>query len=856
MATPARQQYLDIKAKHKDQILLFRMGDFYETFDEDAQILSRELEIALTSREMGKGKKIPLAGIPYHSLNNYLGKLIDRNYAVAICEQVSDPKLKKGIVDRKVVRVATPGTIVEDSLLSSESNNFLASIIFGEKYSGIAYIDLTTSEFYTSQIANSEITSEISRIDPKEIITSTPEHLIELLLYSNTITKIEHSFFDLKVSTEFLKSHFETQTLEPFGCENIPMASRAAGSIIQYIEKNYSASLRSITSLKTYSTGTIMALDNQTRRNLELFSSGRFESDKTSLFSTLNRTVTPMGGRLLKTMIASPLIDIELINERLSALEWFYENPIARSKIHESLKMVSDVERIGTKIRAFRASPRDLIALRTTLSVLPDLITALKPKDNESPSWITDLYNENSPIRDLIEKSIVDDPSVNIGSGNTIRTGYSAQLDQIKSESLGSQLFMSSLEKEEQNATGIKNLKINYNKVFGYFIEVTKSNLDLVPDHYIRKQTLVGAERYITPDMKEYEKNILVANEKIHELETVLFEDICRQIGFHIENLLILAKAISTTDVFCALAIVSTEHNYIKPEITDSNSIIIESGRHPIVEKIVGNNVYVPNDTVLSTEKSQIAIITGPNMSGKSTYLRQVGLISLMAQIGCYVPAKYASLGIVDRIFTRVGLQDDLTAGQSTFMVEMVETSTILNQATNKSLVILDEIGRGTSTYDGLAIAQSVAEHLHNHPKLRCKTLFATHYHEMTSLSDNLPRVQNFHVTVAEQNGNISFLHQIKPGKADKSYGIYVAKLAGIPSSVINRAWQLLHDLEAKDFPKQSINTMPTQLSFLNENSELLEKLRSLDIDTLTPIEAITKLYEFQSEHVTDHRSE
>ena len=849
MATPARQQYLDIKAQHPNQILLFRMGDFYETFDDDARILARELEITLTSREMGKGEKIPLAGIPYHSLNNYLGRLIARNYKVAICEQVSDPKLSKGIVDRRVVRVATPGTIVEDSLLSSELNSFLASVVISEPYSGLAYIDLTTSEFFTSKIALSELASEISRIDPKEIITSNPEQITNLISLPINTTEIDDSYFDFIDSVDSLKNHFGTQTLEPFGCEDLPIASRAAGAIIQYISNNLSESLPSITSLKTYSTNSIMALDNQTRRNLELFASGKFESEKTSLYSTLNRTVTPMGGRLLRSMIGSPSLDIDLINSRLTALEWFYENPIERSNVNELLKTVSDIERITTRIRTYRATPRDLVALRVTLAVLPRLTATLQLDGKQAPFWLTDLYVDNSPVESLIAESIVDDPPAEIGTGNTIRKGYSKELDVVKNESVGSQLFMSTLEKQEQNATGIKNLKIGYNKVFGYYIEVTKSNISLVPDHYIRRQTLVGSERYITPKMKEYETTILSANEKIYEIESALFEDICRHISTHMKGLLLLAKAIATTDVFCALAIVSTEQNYTKPTITTQNTINIQSGRHPIVEELVGYNSFVPNDTFLSNEKSQIAVITGPNMSGKSTYLRQVGLVTLMAQMGCYVPAKHATIGMVDRIFTRVGLQDDLTAGQSTFMVEMVETSTILNQATDKSLIILDEIGRGTSTYDGLAIAQSVAEHIHNHPKLGCKTLFATHYHEMTSLSKKMPRVENFHVTVTEHNGDIAFLHQIKPGSADKSYGVYVAKLAGIPPSVINRAWQLLHEFETKNVSSRGAKPQPTQLPLILENSELIDQLNDLDISTMTPIEALTKLYELQRYH-------
>ena len=856
MATPARQQYLDIKSQHPDQILLFRMGDFYETFDDDARILARELEISLTSREMGKGEKIPLAGIPYHSLNNYLGKLISKNYKVAICEQVSDPKVGKGIVDRRVVRVATAGTIVEDSLLSSGINNFLASVIISEPYAGLAYIDLTTSEFYTSQISLSELASEISRIDPKEIITSTSEQIANLASLPIDITKVESNYFDSENSVDSLKNHFATQTLEPFGCERIPLASKAAGAIIQYISSNHSESLPSITSLKTYSTSSTMALDNQTRRNLELFTSGKFESGKTSLYSTLNRTVSPMGGRLLRSMIGSPSLNIDLINLRLSALEWFYENSIERSKVHELLKIVSDIERITTRIRTYKATPRDLAALKVTLTILPELTAALKFAKTPAPLWLTDLYVDVSPVELLITKSIVDDPPSEIGTGNTIRKGYSEELDLVKSESLGSQLYMSTLEQQEQKSTGIKNLKIGYNKVFGYYIEITKSNVSLVPDHYIRRQTLVGSERYITPEMKEYETTILSANERIYEIESALFEDVCRQIGTYMESLLLLARAIATTDVFCALSIVSTERNYVKPNITTQNTINIDSGRHPIVEEIVGHNSFVPNDTFLSDEKSQIAVITGPNMSGKSTYLRQVGLVTLMAQMGCYVPAKHATIGIVDRIFTRVGLQDDLTAGQSTFMVEMVETSTILNQASNKSLIILDEIGRGTSTYDGLAIAQSVAEHIHNHPRLGCKTLFATHYHEMTALSKKLPRIENFHVTVTEQNGDIAFLHQIKPGSADKSYGVYVAKLAGIPPSVINRAWELLHELETKTISSSEPMLQPTQLPLILENSDLINQLKSLDISTMTPIEAITKLYELQRDHTDDHYRE
>ena len=850
MTTPARKQYLDIKSKHQEEILLFRMGDFYETFDDDAKVLARELEIALTSREMGKGERIPLAGIPYHALEGYLARLVANGYRVAICEQVSDPTTSKGIVDRKVVRIVTPGTIIEESLLQQGSNNYLASAVVRDSNAGIAYVDITTGEFAATQIPLSRVNSEINRLAPKELILAQTWSNEIIMDGSLTITKVDEQQFHPRWSNDILMTHFKVKSLQPYGCEHLPLAIQSAAAIIEYIRHHQNQALAGINSLQTYSTESFMILDEQTRRNLELFVGGRWDSKEASLFSILNRTSTPMGGRMLKRWLGQPLLDLDELIERQESVDWFSTNPLRRDKMTSLLKSMSDLERLSTKVLNGNATPRDLSGISKSLRVVPAMIQLLGECDD---SWkideILNKFSNNSRTSALLSSSLTDQPPLYPGDGNTIKEGFSEELDLIRNEVAEAQDSMAAMESSERDRTGIRSLKIGYNKVFGYFIEVSRVNDDLVPEEYIRKQTLVASERYITAEMKQLEAEILGARNRIEEVETRIFNQICHQVSLETEGLMKSAEAAAMLDVFDSLGTVASEKGYVRPELNNLGRIVIEAGRHPVVERIVDIGSYIPNDTILDPKDMQLIILTGPNMSGKSTYLRQVGLITLMAQIGSFVPAKSAVIGVVDRIFTRVGLQDDLTVGQSTFMLEMVETASILNQASHNSLIILDEIGRGTSTYDGLAIARSVAEYIHNHPNLGCKTLFATHYHELTDLSDNLPRVRNFHVSVTENDGNVIFLRRVMPGGADKSYGVHVARLAGLPSTIINRAWEVLRDLEDKGSESISLEDNDSggvQLSLLAEIPEYIKELQLLDVMSMTPLEAITKLYELQ----------
>ena len=852
MTTPARKQYLKIKSDHKDEILLFRMGDFYETFDEDARIISRELEIALTSREMGKGHKVPLAGIPYHALESYLTRLINRGFRVAICEQTSDPASSKGIVDREVVRIVTPGTVVEDSLLQQRANSFLMSIVMRGDEAGISVVDITTSDFLTTQLKSDRIESEITRLSPKEILLGS-EWSDRITHSSNSVTTlVDISNFDPSNSVTKIRKFFGVDTLEAFGCDHLPLATQASAAIIEYLEIHQKEALLGMTNLQTYSVDEYMVLDRQTRRNLELFLAGRWDASESSLFSVLDRTSTPMGGRLLQAWIGKPLLNVEEISIRQEAVSWFFDSETRRRSVIQLLKNISDLERLSTKVATRRATPRDLIGIVNSVSAIPKLLELLnRGNDSKKIEFVRNIFGNHSDLISLLSNALTDDPPITTGDGNSIRSGYSNKLDQLKDELTKNQKLMATLESDERDQTGIKTLKIGFNRVFGYYIEVSRSNLNSVPEHYIRKQTLVGGERYITPQMKELEAQILTGRNQISIMESEVFSDICDIVALEVATLKKSAEGLAIVDVLNSLAVIAQDQKYARPELNHSGRIQIVEGRHPVVENITPQGMFISNDTDLNLEESQIIILTGPNMSGKSTYLRQVGLITLMAQIGSYVPAKSAEIGVVDRIFTRVGLQDDLTAGQSTFMVEMVETASILNQATRNSLIILDEIGRGTSTYDGLAIARSVAEYVHNNFNLGCKMLFATHYHEMTSLSNELPRAKNYHVSVTEDKGDVVFLRRIVEGGADRSYGVHVARLAGIPSVVINRAWEILRELEEDQgsvkLSASGDSIEGVQLSFLNRPTHLAEEIKEIEISDMTPLEAITKLYELQT---------
>ena len=853
MTTPARRQYLSIKSEHQDAILLFRMGDFYETFDDDARLISRELEIALTARDFGAGsKKVPLAGIPYHALEPYLARLVKKGYKVAICEQTSDPSKSRGIVDREVVRIVTPGTVIEDSLLDGKTNNYLAAAVVRGDSAGLAYVDITTSEYATTQLPASELPAEIFRLRPSELLTPESDAPVEAD-ESISVTPISPESFDLEWATESLQRRFKVSSLEAFGCDRLPLAIMAAGAIHDYLTQTQKSAAEQLTTLRTYSTERHMILDPQTRRNLELFEGGRWGDTSASLLSVLDLSRTSMGGRTLRAWVGQPLLDLRELEKRQESVAWFHRSALRRERVIALLDSVSDIQRLLNRIRGYGANPRDLLSLAESLEVAPYLKEILR--EDEDAAQVSDLaamMPDTSEAVSLVRAAIADDAPPSVGDGRAIRQGFSPEMDEIRDLTLNAQQYIARLESRERERTGIKSIKVGYNKVFGYYIEVSNPNLNLVPDDYVRRQTLVGGERFITPEMKEYESRILNAQERMASVETDLFRQVCAQIAVHAAAISATAEAIALTDAFRALAEVASRNGYVRPALSESGEIDIRRGRHPVVERMLDSGGFVPNDTELSNDGGRLAIITGPNMAGKSTYIRQVAILTLMAQIGSFVPAESASIGLVDRIFSRVGLQDDLALGQSTFMVEMVETASILNHATPRSLIILDEIGRGTSTFDGLAIARAVAEYIHSHPGLGCKTLFATHYHELTQLSDHLPGVRNLNVAVSEENGNIVFLRRIVPGRADKSYGVHVAQLAGMPNAVVNRAWEVLSDLELDDSPSNGnggprTRSQPEQLALMPMTSPALDELKGLDIASMTPIEAINKLYELQT---------
>jgi len=846
--TPLRQQYLRIKRKYPEAIVFFRLGDFYETFDQDAKVASRELDIVLTSREMGKGQRFPMAGIPFHALDNYLAKLINKGYKVAICEQLTEPKAK-GLVERDVIRVVTPGTVVEPGLLEAKANNYLAAMVGDGEEAGISYADITTGEFATTQVSGERALAELERLNPSEVLAPRGSDLADSSLPS-PVTALDEQCFELETARRLLLGHFETASLEGYGCAQLPMAIRAAGAILHYLGETQKGALGQLTRLSTYSTESFMTLDPQTRRNLELFQTSRLAAVQGSLLSVIDLTKTAMGGRLLKRWLGQPLLDITQLEQRLDAVEWFHNRVGQRTKAIALLDRIADLERAVNRVRSAIATPREVISLRRSLEVASEIREAMESEaDSSALGW---LLTELKPCLDvvaLIEQAIAEEPAASLGEG-VIKEGFSEELDQIRVASKDAKKYLANLERQERERTGIKSLKVGYNRVFGYYIEVSKPNLPQVPDDYIRKQTLVGAERFFTPQLKEYESLILNAQERIAELEGAIFRQVCQQVGGSAERILGVASALAQIDVFSSLAEVAAANGYARPKLTDDDTIIISGGRHPVVEQVVADEPFVPNDTYLSNNDCQMIILTGPNMSGKSTYLRQVALIVLLAQIGSFVPADSASIGLVDRIFTRVGAQDELSMGRSTFMVEMEETANILNHATSRSLVILDEIGRGTSTYDGISIAQAVAEFIHNHPRLGAKTLFATHYHELVDVASFLPRVKNFNFAVAEEGGKVVFLRKILPGGADRSYGIHVAQLAGLPRSVINRAQEVLAELEGereqKTKPKGRRARQPKQLPLFSPSSPLSDELSKLDVDSMTPLEALNKLYELK----------
>ena len=855
MTTPVRRQYLGVKREHQDEILLFRMGDFYETFDDDARLLSRELEIALTSREFGKGQRVPLAGIPYHSLEASLARLIKKGYKVAICEQVSDPATSKGIVDREVVRVVTPGTVIEDTLLEQKANNYLAALVVEGDAAGLSWVDITTSEFATTQFDLSHLSVEMARLQPSELLVPDGQPDVDDLDIGDRtmLTPLAADAFHADWARETLLRHFGVASLESFGCEGQALAVRAAGAVIDYLEQTQRSSVGQINTLYTYSTADYMVLDAQTRRNLELYEGGRWGSVNASLLSVLDVTKTSMGGRLLRRWLGQPLLDVERLVRRQDAVKWFHRSALRRERVVMLLEAVSDMERLVNRVRGHSATPRDLVGLANSLEAAPKIKVILcEDDDADKVEWLAERITDNGEVIELVRQSISDDPPLSVGDGNVIRKGFSPDLDEVRGASRNAQDYIARLEQKERERTGIKSLKVGYNRVFGYYIEISNSNLAQAPEDYVRRQTLVGGERFITPEMKEYESLILNAQDRIGEIEGALFRQVCQQVAGHAEQILSTARAIANIDVFASLAEVASRFGYVRPVLDEGDAVTIKQGRHPVVERMLPAGDFVANDAALASGGEQLIILTGPNMAGKSTYIRQVAVIVLMAQIGSFVPADSARVGVCDRIFTRVGLQDDLAMGQSTFMVEMVETAAILNHATPRSLIVLDEIGRGTSTYDGLAIARAVAEHLHNNPRLGCKTLFATHYHELTQLADVLPRAFNYNVVVSEDKGQVVFLRNIAPGGADRSYGVHVARLAGMPASVVNRAWDVLAELEDDSRANRASprlkrgSPQPQQMPLLTFTSPVVDELLALDVASMTPLDAINKLYELQ----------
>jgi DNA mismatch repair protein MutS len=897
MTTPMRRQYLRIKRQYPDAIVFFRLGDFYETFDEDAEVVAQVCDIALTSRPVGKNQRVPLAGVPYHSADSYIARLISAGHKVAIVEQVGGgisshlrsgmsrgggekaaDQSTAGLVHREVVRVVTPGTVVEPALLDDRRNNYLVALVTQGYRAGFAYADVSTGEFAATQLDISDggraITEEITRLQPAEVLISDQHTTIQIPglstslypawdLLQSSVSAYDAWHFDLETANQALLDQFDVATLDGFGLGGKPLAIRAAGAIVQYLAETQRGDLGHLTRVITYSTDNFMTLDAATRRNLELTQTLRGGLPRGSLLSVLDLTVTPMGARLLRNWLHQPLLDLETVNRRLDAVEALVDTSPTRAELRAALKHVTDLERLANRVIQGIIRPRELLALRESLEATRPLKQALSSVASEievngNSSLLHTILATLDPcpeVVELVSQAIADDPPTVSTSPGVIRGGFSAELDSVLVAARDAKAWIANLEQTERQHTGIKNLKVGFNKVFGYYIEVSKANLSAIPTEYIRKQTLVNAERFITPELKEYESLVLNAEERQLEIEMRIYRELCAQVAAAAPRLLATARAVAQLDTCTALADVAARNKYVRPELVDDTRLEIVAGRHPVVEQIALSgeiDAFVPNDVRLSDEEL-ILIITGPNMSGKSTYLRQAALIVLMAQIGSFVPADRARIGLVDRIFTRIGAEDIIHAGQSTFMVEMVETANILHHATHRSLLILDEIGRGTSTYDGVSIAWAVVEYIHNHPDLRARTLFATHYHELTELAILLPRVRNYNVAVTEEGDQVVFLHRIVPGGADRSYGIHVAQLAGLPRPVINRAQEILAELEREGtrnlVPSGQPGPTAQQLSlFSSEPHPVIEALRQLDANSLTPLEAISKLYELKSQ--------
>ena len=854
--TPMMVQYLKTKEEYADCILFYRLGDFYEMFFDDAIRVSRELELTLTGKDCGLSERAPMCGVPYHSAATYISRLIERGYKVAICEQTEDPKLAKGIVKREVIRVVTPGTVIDEELLDDRNNNYLA-VVYGEESGyGFAVSDVSTGEIFATQVANAEsVMNELSRYEPKEIIVNyraarVLEKPIELRFHIE-VDEQDDDFFDETALPGKLMAQFMKTSLDELGLGGKERATVAVGVMLRYLEYTQKQSLTYINTVTVYDVEQYMDLDIAARRNLEITETMRDKQKRGSLLWVLDKTCTAMGARKLKQWMEKPLINPIDINNRLEAVGELHGDLMLRDELKDVLSRTYDISRIISRISLSSATPKDMVSLRQTLAVLPELEEVLGKTRSKLLSDMSKGFDVLDDIYDLLQRAIAEEPPVSLKDGGVIKRGYSEEIDKLRLAMTDGKTWLSSLEAEEREKTGIPKLKVGYNKVFGYYIEVTRSYMDSVPDYYIRKQTLANAERYITPKLKELENLILGSSERVINLEAHIFEDVRQQIAEEIERLKRAANTIAVSDTIYSLAETAYKNNYVRPEINSGGGIKIVDGRHPVVERM-SKDLFVPNDTDLNTEDSRMLIITGPNMAGKSTYMRQVALITLMAQIGSFVSAKSASIGVVDRIFTRVGASDDIASGQSTFMLEMTEVSNILKNATKNSLIILDEIGRGTSTFDGLSIAWAVAEYVHNKKKIGAKTLFATHYHEMTELEDELDGVKNYRIAVKKHGDDITFLRKIVRGGADDSYGIEVAALAGVPRDVINSAKKILAKIENGEVVHERVEQKKTEETnqfdfFDNTASEIAEELSAMDVTTLSPIEALNKLYELSN---------
>ena len=865
--TPMLKQFLDIKNQHPDKLILFRMGDFYETFFDDAKTASKVLGITLTARNKNAVNPIPLAGFPYHALDNYLDKLVKQGLKVVICEQTEDPKLAKGLVKREIIDIITPGSIIDAKLIDKTENNFLAAIYYleGKEKIGFSLIDVSTGDFLFTEILENQLKDEIMRSKPAEIIIENEEvkSFIEKLSleYEPAITIFETWYFDPEEAERMLTTHFGTTTLDGFGAENKPYAKTAAGIALAYIKSLKKNELKHITSLRYYSLENFMQLDEVSRRNLELFKSLRYGTRFGTLISILDKTCTPMGARKLTNWLLNPLLDVTEIQKRHDAIGTFKKNFAFTTDLRTILDTIGDLSRIISKVGTKRVNPRDLIALQNYLETSPQIAELLNEFENSLIDSLKEKIKDYSEIINIIKNALTENPPLQITEGNILKDGYNEYLDELREISKSGKSWISRLEEYERKKTGIPSLKVSYNRVFGYYIEITQTHKDKVPDYYIRKQTLVNAERYISPQLKEYESKVLGAEERIRNIEYELFNKIRDKLYNKIELMQQFVEIVAYLDVLSNLAFVAYHNNYIKPDFNDEGIVEIKECRHPVVEKLLENEQFIPNDVNLNDSDNKIALITGPNMAGKSTYLRQVGLIAIMAQMGSFIPAESANLPIFDKIFTRVGASDNLAMGQSTFLVEMLETANILNTATPKSLILLDEIGRGTSTFDGLSLAWAIVEFIHNNSQINAKTLFATHYHELTELENILPAVKNYNIVVKEWNDKIIFIRKIERGFADQSYGIQVARLAGIPDKVIKRAKEILGNLEEHELSPQGLTAKAkkqlaresSQLDIFDaifekaeQKNEILEEIKKLDVNNLTPIEAINKLSELK----------